>query len=94
MSDEKWTEAQIIIGDQPLAFGESMTLRVSVTTYWARLKGEGLGEDKHGIAITEGHMKNCELIIKKIDDSIRSQDARRAYEGRINAEGTKPIQGE
>lgn len=66
MSDSNTTEASVTINGSPLTVGQSMTLRVALETFAFSLKGEGCGDDEHGLAMTAAYMAAIQDIRKLI----------------------------
>jgi hypothetical protein len=65
MSDE-WKEPKIHINGETLTVAESMTLRVAVSSFHAELKQDGLGDDETGKQLSDGYIKACESIFRKM----------------------------
>lgn len=59
-------EAHVIINGVELTAGQSMTLRVAVTSYLMEMTTNGLGDDKTGKEIARGYSKRCQEIIDLI----------------------------
>lgn len=60
-------EAEIIIDGKKLTVGESMTVRVALTSLISEMQREGLGDDETGKAIAEGYIRNGNSALKKMD---------------------------
>lgn len=56
------TEAHIVINDVPLTFVQSMTVRVAMSNLALDLQENGLGEDEHGIFMTNSYLKSIREI--------------------------------
>ena len=57
------TEATITINGHQLTQAQSMTARVALVTMAVNLKSRGLGDDEHGIAMTEGYLARIHEIV-------------------------------
>jgi len=62
MSDNKLTEAKIMIGTRELTFAQSMTLRVALESFAISLDHDGLGDDRRGKSM----VKNYNRLINEI----------------------------
>ena len=51
-----WTEADITINGQKLTAAQAMTIRVALGSFALSLQSDGLGDDEHGAAMTEGYL--------------------------------------
>jgi hypothetical protein len=60
-------EAEIIIDGKKLTVGESMTVRVALSSFISDMQENGLGDDEIGKAIAEGYIKNGTSALKKMD---------------------------
>lgn len=49
-------EPHIIVNGVPLTEGQSMTVRVALSSFLMRLEEEGLGNDERGKNITKGYI--------------------------------------
>jgi hypothetical protein len=65
MSDPTQTttkEAEIDINGYALTEAQSMTIRCALNTFGASLVEDGLGDDEHGRAMTEGYLARIKEI--------------------------------
>ena len=60
-------EAEIIIDGKKLTVGESMAVRVALSSFMSDLKANGLGDDDMGKALTAGYIENCNSALLKMD---------------------------
>lgn len=56
-------EAKIIVNGVELSLGQSMTLRVALTTFIGDMKRDGLGDDEMGNAIANGYIDRGEEVL-------------------------------
>jgi hypothetical protein len=56
-------EAKIIVNGVELSLGQSMTLRVALTTFISDMKRDGLGDDETGNAIANGYIDRGEEVL-------------------------------
>ncbi len=63
-------EARVVINGHELSTAESMTLRVAIEHYASDLADHGLGDDKHGKAMTSGYLARIEEIRAKMYCSV------------------------
>jgi hypothetical protein len=64
--ENQMIEADITISGETLTSGESMTFRVAIESFAQNLHNEGLGDDDHGKAITQGYLANIDSIRNKM----------------------------
>ena len=51
-------EPSIVINGKQLTEGQAMTVRCAITSFHMGLDADGLGDDKLGVAIKNGYIKN------------------------------------
>ena len=61
------TEPEIIIDGKKLTVGEAMTVRVAINSFVSDIQENGLGEDEHGKAMSEGYIRNGNAVLMKMD---------------------------
>lgn len=65
-------EAEIIVNGHKLTAGESMTVRVAVTSLHNEMSDpDFLGKDDMGRSITHGYMRNSYSVLQKIIPDLR-----------------------
>lgn len=62
----EFQEARIQINGRDLTEGESMTIRVAITSYLQDIQFNGLGEDEAGRSMARGYIDNCHSVLRKI----------------------------
>ncbi len=62
----KHKEALIIINKHELTESQSLTIRVSLEVFLSDLLENGLGEDQHGLSMTQAYIDNINSIRKII----------------------------
>jgi hypothetical protein len=59
-------EPKIVINNIPLTNAQAMTVRVALETFLLSLVQDGLGDDEHGRAMSEGYKDRIREIVKII----------------------------
>jgi len=66
-------EKPMTLNGQPLENGDVMTIRVALTNFRQRLQPDGdmhgLGDDDHGVRMTEAYTQRCERLLTVLCDN-------------------------
>lgn len=68
----EFKEAKISVNGIPLTVGQSMTVRVALSSLMFSMRDDGLGDDDHGKRMSKAYADRAQEVLKMILEDINN----------------------